>query len=308
MQKFTVFIIVFLSFFSLSQAQFTISGTLTNAQNTEALVGANIQIEGTSQGTQSDNHGDFSLSKLKKGNYILVFSYLGYKTLKKEVELIDKNIQLSISLEEDVLALEGIEIVGIRNYPLTSTNVQKEELEKQNLGQDLPILLKFTPSLIVTSDAGAGVGYTGMRVRGSDASRTNVTINGVPLNDSESQGTFWVNMPDFASSVGSLEIQRGVGSSANGAGAFGASVNITTQNPNDEAYFEANNSAGSFNTFKHAISVGTGLLKNHFKLDARLSKISSDGYIDKASSDLKLFYVSAAFQCKKNSLTFNFMS
>ena len=206
------------------------------------------------------------------------------------------------------MALEGIEIVGIRNYPLTSTNVQKEELEKQNLGQDLPILLKFTPSLVVTSDAGAGVGYTGMRVRGSDASRTNITINGVPLNDSESQGTFWVNMPDFASSVGSLEIQRGVGSSANGAGAFGASVNITTQNPSDDAYFEANNSAGSFNTFKHSLSFGTGLLKEHFKLDARLSKISSDGYIDMASSDLKSMYVSAAYQGKKNSLTFNIMS
>ncbi|UPT67807.1 MAG: TonB-dependent receptor plug domain-containing protein [Sphingobacteriales bacterium JAD_PAG50586_3] len=175
---------------------------------------------------------------------------------------------------------------------LAYTEVSKDDLKKQNLGQDIPVLLNQTPSVVVSSDAGNGVGYTGIRVRGSDATRINVTVNGIPMNDAESHGLFWVNMPDFASSVNSMQIQRGAGTSTNGAGAFGASINIQSNVLNAEPYAEVNSSAGSFNTFKNTVMVGSGLVGGKFTFDARLSKITSDGYVDRAFSDLKSFFVS----------------
>ena len=174
--------------------------------------------------------------------------------------------------------------------PMTFTDITEKAIEEQNLGQDLPYLLSTTPSVVTTSDAGAGVGYTGFRVRGSDATRINVTINGIPLNDSESQGVWWVNMPDFASSIENIQIQRGVGSSTNGASAFGATVNLKTDGLNSKAYAVTNNTIGSFNTLKNNVEFGTGLINGKFVVDGRLSKISSDGYIDRATSDLKSFY------------------
>ena len=176
--------------------------------------------------------------------------------------------------------------------PMTFTDITEKAIEKQNLGQDLPYLLSTTPSVVTTSDAGAGVGYTGFRVRGSDATRINVTINGIPLNDSESQGVWWVNMPDFASSIENIQIQRGVGSSTNGASAFGATINLKTDGLNSKAYAVTNNTIGSFNTLKNNVEFGTGLINGKFVVDGRLSKISSDGYIDRATSDLKSFYLS----------------
>ena len=188
------------------------------------------------------------------------------------------------------------------------TNVFQSELRKQNLGQDIPFLLNNTPSVVVNSDAGAGVGYTGIRVRGSDATRVNVTINGVPLNDAESQGVYWVNMPDFASSVQSIQIQRGVGTSTNGAGAFGATLNVQTNAYQAEAYTETNATVGSFNTRKINAIFGTGLIKNKFVVDARLSKITSDGYIDRGASDLKSFYVSGGYYGTKSFVRLNVFS
>ncbi|RFS15491.1 TonB-dependent receptor [Emticicia sp. C21] len=188
------------------------------------------------------------------------------------------------------------------------TNVYQRDIKKQNLGQDLPFLLNQLPSVVVSSDAGAGVGYTGIRIRGSDPTRINVTLNGVPYNDSESQGTFWVNMPDFASSVQSIQVQRGVGTSTNGSGAFGASLNISTLGYEREAFGETNLSYGSFNTMKANILASTGLLNNHFVVDARLSKLASDGYVDRASSDLKSFYVSAGYYNKSNFIRLNVFS
>ncbi len=159
-----------------------------------------------------------------------------------------------------------------------------------------------------TADAGNGIGYTGIRIRGTDATRINVTLNGIPYNDAESQGVFFVNLPDFTSSVNSIQIQRGVGTSGNGTGAFGATINMSTNDTHDEAYAELNNSFGSFNTWKNTISMGTGLLKDHFTFDARLSRISSDGYIDRATSDLQSFYVSGAYLNDRTSLRFNVFS
>lgn len=175
------------------------------------------------------------------------------------------------------------------------SEVSKADIKKQNLGVDIPILLNNIPSAVVTSDAGNGVGYTGIRIRGSDGTRINVTVNGIPLNDAESHGVFWVNMPDFASSVNSIQIQRGAGTSTNGAGAFGASINIQSNVLNTEPYAEVNSSAGSFNTFKNTVLAGTGLLNGRFTFDARLSKISSDGYVDRAFSDLKSYFLSGGY-------------
>lgn len=183
-----------------------------------------------------------------------------------------------------------------RDAPVTHSNVDKEDLETRNLGQDLPVLLNYLPSVVSTTDAGAGVGYTGIRVRGSDATRINVTLNGIPYNDSESQGTFWVNMPDFTSSVESLQLQRGVGTSTNGSGAFGASLNILTDGVSKNAYGEISNSFGSYNTHKHNVKFSTGLLSDHFEMAGRVSIIQSDGYIDRASSDLKSYFLQGAFQ------------
>jgi len=179
--------------------------------------------------------------------------------------------------------------------PITHSNLDKEELEKRNLGQDIPYMLNYLPSVVTTSDAGAGVGYTYIRVRGSDASRVNVTLNGIPYNDSESQGTFWVNLPDFTSSVQSLQLQRGVGTSTNGSGAFGASLNLLSDAVSNEAYGEIANSFGSYNTHKHNVKFSTGLLSDHFEVAGRLSTIQSDGYIDRASSDLKSYFLQGAF-------------
>ena len=180
--------------------------------------------------------------------------------------------------------------------PITHSNLSKEALAKRNLGQDIPVLLNFLPSVVTTSDAGAGIGYTGIRVRGTDATRVNVTINGIPYNDPESQGTFWVNLGDFASSTESLQLQRGVGTSTNGSGAFGASLNLLTDATSAEASGEISNSFGSFGTRKHTVKLSTGLLNNHFEVSGRFSKIDSDGYIDRAFTDLKSYFLQGIYK------------
>ena len=207
------------------------------------------------------------------------------------------HIEGIIAQETDTTSVEILNEVLIKairvdaDSPITHSNVNEEVLEQRNLGQDIPVLLNYLPSVVTTTDAGAGVGYTYIRVRGSDASRVNITINGIPFNDSESQGTFWVNLPDFASSIESLQLQRGIGSSTNGSGAFGASLNILSKSITDEAFVEISNSYGSYETWKHNIEFGTGLLGDHFEFSGRLSKITSEGYIDRAFSDLKSYYL-----------------
>jgi iron complex outermembrane receptor protein len=181
---------------------------------------------------------------------------------------------------------------------MSFSNLDKKEIAPRNLGQDIPILMNYMPSVVTTTDAGNGVGYTGIRVRGSDATRVNVTINGIPYNDSESHGTYWVNMPDFASSVQSLQLQRGVGTSTNGAGAFGASLNMLTDNYAKASNGEISNSYGSFNTHKHTVKFSTGLMNDHFELAGRLSTLKSDGYVDRASSDLKSYFLQGTYVAK----------
>jgi iron complex outermembrane receptor protein len=185
--------------------------------------------------------------------------------------------------------------------PMSFSNLSKKELNERNLGQDIPILLNFLPSVVTTSDAGNGFGYTGIRVRGSDASRVNVTVNGIPYNDSESQGTFWVNMPDFVSSVENVQLQRGVGTSTNGAGAFGASLNLLTDAISRESTGEVSNSFGSFNSRKHTVKFSTGLMNDSFELAGRLSNIASNGFIDRAASDMKSYFLQGTY-LKNNTL------
>jgi iron complex outermembrane receptor protein len=204
-------------------------------------------------------------------------------------------------------ALEEVLISSIRatsKTPVSFTNVSKEELAPRNLGQDIPILLNYLPSVVTTSDAGNGVGYTGIRVRGSDATRVNVTINGIPYNDSESHGTYWVNMPDFASSVESLQLQRGVGTSTNGAAAFGASLNLLTDSFSKNASAEVSASAGSFGTLKNTVKFSTGLMNDVFEIGGRLSKIESDGFVDRGSSDLKSYFLQGTYVGKTSLIKF----
>lgn len=209
-----------------------------------------------------------------------------------------------------MLFLQPVEVKALRageKAPFTKTDINKKQIEQTNLGQDLPYILNQTPSVIINSDAGNGVGYTGIHIRGTDATRINMTINGLPYNDAESQGIFFVDLPDFVSSVSSIQIQRGVGTSSNGAGAFGATMNFSTNEFNEKAYGELNNSFGSFNTWKNTVKVGSGLIDGHFTIDARLSRITSDGFIDRASSDLKSFYLSGAWLGAHSSLRMNIL-
>ncbi len=202
------------------------------------------------------------------------------------------------SLEGSKIALDEVLVSAVRvtqESPVTFTNLTKKQMKSRNLGQDIPILMNFLPGVVTTTDAGAGIGYTGIRVRGSDGTRVNVTVNGIPYNDSESHGTFWVNMPDFSSSTQSLQLQRGVGTSTNGSGAFGASLNILTDAVSDKAFGEINSSVGSFNTLKNNLKFSTGLLNNHIEISGRLSRITSDGYIDRASSELDSYFLQGAY-------------
>ncbi|MHA7056610.1 TonB-dependent receptor [Aquimarina sp. M1] len=202
------------------------------------------------------------------------------------------------SIPDEIEKLDEVLVKSVRvdaDSPITHSNVSKEELATRNLGQDIPVLLNYLPGVVTTTDAGAGVGYTYIRVRGSDASRVNVTLNGIPFNDAESQGTFWVNLPDFASSIENLQLQRGVGTSTNGSGAFGASLNLLTDAISEKANGEIANSFGSFGTRRHNVKFSTGLLNDYIEIAGRLSAVASDGYIDRASSDLKSYFLQGSY-------------
>lgn len=213
--------------------------------------------------------------------------------------------------KDSFYTLSPVEVRATRanqKSPFTTFNISKNEIAKQNLGQDLPFLLNQVPGIVINSDAGNGVGYTNLRLRGSDASRINVTLNGIPFNDAESQGTFFVNLGDFTSSVNSIQVQRGVGTSSNGAGAFGGTINLSTNETNKNAYLELNNSYGSFHTWKNTVKAGTGLIRNHFITDVRLSRISSSGFIDRATSDIQSFYFSQQYLSNRSTLRLNIFS
>ena len=265
-------------------------------QNKNPLPGASIFIKDQNKGTTTNFNGEFEI-EIKKGFHTLEISFVGYTTLTQKGMFTGSQPMIFV-LKTNETILDEVLVSALRvkaDAPVTHSNMSKKEIEKRNLGQDIPILMNYLPSVVTTSDAGAGVGYTGIRVRGSDATRVNVTINGIPYNDSESMGTYWVNLGDFASSVENLQLQRGVGTSTNGAGAFGASLNMLTDAISENAFGQIASSAGSYGTLKNTLKFSTGRLNNHFELAGRISKIQSDGYIDRASSDLKSYFFQASY-------------
>ncbi|MGI4727417.1 MAG: TonB-dependent receptor [Janthinobacterium lividum] len=294
----------------LAVAQFSLSGKITDAQTGETLPSASISIEKTMLKEASDENGNYQFRNLKNRNYNLIISYIGYQQIRQTVN-INQNQTQNFALKRSTQQADEVFVRATRTGEksgFTYTNLSKKELAKNNLGQDLPYLLNQTPSVVITSDAGAGVGYTGIRIRGSDATRINVTLNGIPLNDAESQGSYFIDLPDLASSIDNIQIQRGVGTSTNGAGAFGASLNIQTTTRQDTAYAQLDNTVGSYGTVKNTVSLGSGLIDNHFTFDGRLSRIHSDGYIDRASSDLKSYFLSGAYYGKNTLIRLNVFS
>lgn len=287
---------VLLSFGFTAMAQnYQVSGRVTQ-QNAEPLAGASIHLKSSKTWVQTDLNGQYVL-ELPKGKHTLEIRYLTAQPIEKTFEL-TADLILDIVINETAEVLDEVLVNAVRvgsSSPITHSNISKEDLEKRNLGQDIPMLLNFLPSVVTTTDAGAGVGYTGIRIRGINAQSTNITINGIPYNDAESMGTFWVNLSDFASSTESMQLQRGVGTSTNGSGAFGASINVLTEAVSVDPSGEIANSFGSYNTHKHTVKFSTGRLNDHFEISGRLSNIKSDGYIDRATSDLKSYFLQGAY-------------
>jgi iron complex outermembrane receptor protein len=299
----------------ISSAQYTIKGHIVDEHTKLPVEAATVSLSRDGRNiaaVATDNNGNYQFKGLnKKGVYQLLVEHV---SLQKRVVSADVSAGVTtvdVTLAHNAYFLEPLEVRSLRaseRAPFAKTNISKQEIAKNNLGQDLPFLLNQTPGVVINSDAGNGIGYTGIRIRGSDATRINVTINGIPYNDAESQGSYFVDLPDIASSVHSIQIQRGVGTSSNGAGAFGASINLSTNEFNEAPYGEINNSYGSFNSWKNTVKAGSGLINDHFTVDARLSRISSNGFIDRASTDLKSAYFSTAYIAKKSSIRFNYFS
>ena len=271
------------------------------------LSGAAITIENTFLGTHSSTDGTYLFDRLQDGSYKLRFTFIGYEPQIAVIKLERRN-ELNITLVQKSF-LAGEVIVNANragtHTPMAYSTLGNEILRKQNMGQDIPFLLSLTPSLVETSEAGHGIGYTNMRIRGTDASRINVTIDGIPLNDPESQQVFWVDLPDLASSVDNIQVQRGVGTSSQGAGAFGATVNMQTKNPENEPFAQLNASYGSFNTFKRMIAAGTGLLADRLAFQIRLSDLQSDGFIDRTGSSHRSAFINSVFRSERSHLKAN---
>jgi iron complex outermembrane receptor protein len=297
-------IIVIMPFLAI--AQYVISGKVTDEKSGETLQGSHVFMENTLKSTVTSQNGSFQIDRLSKGTYNLTISYVGYETLKQSV-VVNGNTTVGIQLKPSVYLQDEVIIQGTRaneRTPMTVQNISKDEIKSLNMGQDVPFLINSSPSVVTTSDGGTGIGYTGMRIRGSDMNRINITVNGIPLNESETHAVYWVDLPDFASSVDNIQIQRGVGTSTNGAGAFGATINLQTNKPSTEAYFELGQTLGSFNSRKSTASAGTGLINKCWIVEARASKITSDGYVDRATANLASIYGSASYYGVKDLFKF----
>jgi len=310
MKKYFSFLfIIFISTFLVCPQSIkgqSLKGKVTDL-NGDPLAGASVAITGTYNGIQTRADGIYNFNSLKPGNYTIRFSYIGYETLLKDLTFVNDTL-LDVQLKPMAVITDDVIISATRagdQTPLAYTNVGGDILEKRNSGQDLPYLLSLTPSFIETSEAGNGIGYTSLRIRGTDASRINVTIDGIPLNDPESQQVFWVDLPDLASSVDNIQVQRGVGTSSNGAGAFGASINIQTRGIENAPFAEINSSAGSFGTFKNNITAGTGMLKDRFAFQMRYSDLRSNGFIERTGSEHNSAFMNALYRTGNSLLKAN---
>ena len=286
MKKIYVFTFLWsLSLLAMGQKA-SISGRVTDARG-EALVGANVVVMKSMLGVSTDVEGRFRLSLEAGGSYKIRISYMGFETQVMEVSP-PYHSEYAIEMTPSVFIADEVVVRATRagdKTPMAYENMEKEAIAAQNMGQDMGYLLSLTPSLVQSSESGTGIGYTNFRIRGSDPSRINITVDGIPLNDAESQQVFWVNMPSFSSSLSSIQIQRGVGTSTNGAAAFGATVNLETESPSREAYGEVSSTFGSYHTWINTVKAGTGLMKDRFSLDVRYTNLKSDGYVDYAFSD-----------------------
>ena len=277
-------------------AQLSLTGVVKDEKG-EALSGANVMLGNTFNGTMAGTNGEFKFQNLRKGKYTVLVTFIGYKTYNKEVVL-DKSENLEIELQPSSILTEEVLVSATRagqKSPVAHTNIGKDDIKSSNVGQDIPYLMNYTPSFVVTSDAGNGVGYTNFRIRGTDLNRINVTINGIPMSEAESHSTYFVDIPDLAASTENIQIQRGVGSSTNGAGAFGATIDLQTSKLNPKANASYNSSVGSFSTFRNNLTAGTGLMNGKFAVDVSLSKITSAGFVDRGASDLKSFFISGGY-------------
>lgn len=291
MKQFSMLGILFL-LSTVVYGQTSFRGKVLDDQSGEIITFA--VIKSSSNRVMTNNLGQFEITA-NTGESLTV-SAIGYQ--EQSVTTSSNMSELIIRLQPAVEKLGTIEVLALRagdETPIAKTNLDEREIESQDFAKDMPYILENTASVVSTSDGGTGVGYTGLRIRGSDQSRINVTINGIPVNDAESQGVFWVNTPDLASSVSQLQVQRGVGTSTNGGGAFGGSINMETKSLSKEAYGSLNVGGGSFNTQRYTLAFGTGLINGHWTLDARASRIKSDGWVERASSDLRSYYLALGY-------------
>ena len=303
--KYILFIFTFLISF-ISSAQISISGIVKNEKG-ELLDFTTVFLEHTNYAASSDDKGRYKIRDIVPGQYSLKAAYIGYEPIIMPVWL-SRDTVINLTFSGEIYRLNQIEIQANRvgaNDPFTRKTLDRSILNKENTGQDATFLLQWTPSMVATSDAGTGIGYSSMRLRGSDQTRINVTLNDVPVNDAESQNVFWVNMPDLMSSVHSVQIQRGVGPSTNGPGAFGGTVSMHTSDIKVNPFLDLATGYGSFNTKKLSVQTGTGLMQNRYSVEGRMSIIKSDGYVDRASADLSSFFVTASRVTSVSSLKFN---
>jgi len=278
-------------------SQYSISGKVMDKQTGEGLPGAHVILENTDHSTFTESTGNYQINNLKAGTYSMTVTFIGYSGVTETIEL-NFSRKYDVTLEYTAIMSDEIIVKATRapeNSPTAYTTLQNATIRENNIGQDLPYIMQLTPSVVTTSDAGAGVGYTGMRIRGTDITRINVTMNGVPVNDAESHSVYFVDLPDLASSIDNIQIQRGVGTSTNGAAAFGGSINIQTTNLNPDPYGEFSSMVGSFNTYKNTARFGSGLLNGKWAFDGRLSSVHSDGYINRGWSDLNSYYLSGGY-------------
>lgn len=306
----TIAIIVFVLTSINVFGQYSLSGTVRDGESNELLSGASVWIDNSGIPVFTDQNGEFTIKKIKAGTHTVNVLFLGYSKYHSEIT-ITQDTKTEIKLEPTSLIAEGIQVNATRlpeKAPGAVQNISLREIKKENSGLDLPFIIHSSPSAVSTSDAGNGIGYTGLRIRGTDATRINVTVNGIPFNNPESQEVYWVDIPDIASSIDNIQIQRGVGTSTNGASSFGASINIQTQMPGSDPYAELDNSFGSFNSMHNSIKLGSGLINKKWSVDARLSNLQSDGYIDRSASNLQSWFLTGTWLGKNSTIKLNAFS
>lgn len=305
MRKLFCLFVLFLTLATLSAEAFQDNKSIIKGKvsdiNGNGLQGASVTLNTNLRGTFTTPDGNYMLSGLEDGEYTIRVSFMGYESVAKEV-ILKGDLDVNIVLQSLTYKIDEVMISAMRageHTPMAYSEVDKKTLKLMNTGQDMPYLLSLTPSFIETSEAGNGIGYTGLRIRGTDGNRINVTIDGIPLNDPESQQVFWVDLPDIASSVENIQVQRGAGTSTNGAGAFGATISVQTLNPDSLPFAEICTTYGSFNTRKNMVSAGTGLLGGKFALQMRYSDLKSDGYIYRTGSDHRSLFLSGLYRTEK---------